>query len=149
MHSLSPHHRPLCQQNKKKPHPPQIRQTPTPSALQFYIDAASVGLHQSNSGSHSMGGFTVIILASFLLITCHAFYSSQHCVMNSFLCAAVARGRSTMAMMPSRWRSTSHPSQGKFIERWLWLSPMPLESDVKVSKVDWVVPPSIDTQLNA
>jgi hypothetical protein len=26
---------------------------------------------------------------------------------------------------------------------------MPLESDVKVSKVDWVVPPSIDTQLNA
>jgi hypothetical protein len=26
---------------------------------------------------------------------------------------------------------------------------MPLESDVKVSKVDWVVPPTIDTQLNA
>jgi hypothetical protein len=24
---------------------------------------------------------------------------------------------------------------------------MPLELDVKVSKVDWVVPPSIDTQL--
>jgi len=26
---------------------------------------------------------------------------------------------------------------------------MPLESDVKVSKVDWVVPPTIDMQLNA
>ena len=26
---------------------------------------------------------------------------------------------------------------------------MPLESDVKVSKVNWVVPPSIYTQLNA
>ena len=27
------------------------------------------------------------------------------------------------------------------------MAPTPLESDVEVSKVDWVVPPSIDTQL--
>jgi hypothetical protein len=27
------------------------------------------------------------------------------------------------------------------------LSPTPLESDFEASKVDWVVPPSIDTQL--
>jgi hypothetical protein len=27
------------------------------------------------------------------------------------------------------------------------LSPTPLELNVEVSKVDWVVPPSIDTQL--
>ena len=96
-----------------------------------------------------MGSLKVIILVLLLLITCHAFYSSQHCVMNSFFRAAVARGRSVMAMMPSRWQSTLHLLRGKFFERWPWSSPMPLESDVKVSKVDWVVPPSIDTQLNA
>jgi len=96
-----------------------------------------------------MGSLKVIILVSLLLITCHAFYSSQHCVMNSFYRAAVARGKSMMALMPSRWQSTSHPLWGKFFERWKWSSPMPLESDVKVSKVDCVVPPSIDTQLNA
>ncbi len=50
-------------------------------------------------------------------------------------------------MMPSRWRSASHPSRGKLFERRPQLSPTPLELDVEVSKVDWVVPPSIDTQL--
>ena len=91
-----------------------------------------------------MGSLKVIILVLLLLITCHAFYSSQHCVMNSFFRAAVARGRSVMAMMPSRWQSILHLLRAKVFERWPWSSPMPLESDVKVSIVDWVVPhPSI------
>jgi hypothetical protein len=37
--------------------------------------------------------------------------------------------------------------RGKLFERRPQLSPTPLESDVKDSKVEWVVPPSIDTQL--
>jgi folate/biopterin transporter len=79
-----------------------------------------------------MGGFRVTLAP--LLIACHALSSSQHRVANSFSHAAVARG------------STSHPSRGKLFERRPRSSPTPLESDVEVSKVDWVVPPSIDTQ---
>ena len=79
-----------------------------------------------------MGGFRVTLAP--LLIACHALSSSQHRVANSFSHATVARG------------STSHPSRGKLFERRPRSSPTPLESDVEVSKVDWVVPPSIDTQ---
>ena len=79
-----------------------------------------------------MGGFRVTLAP--LFIACHALLSSQQRVVNSFSRAAVATG------------STSHPSRGKLFERRPRSSPTPLESDVEVSKVDWVVPPSIDTQ---
>jgi hypothetical protein len=52
-----------------------------------------------------------------------------------------------MATTPSRWWSASHPLRGKLFERRPQLSPTPLESDVEVSKVDRLVPPSIGTQL--
>jgi len=52
-----------------------------------------------------------------------------------------------MATMPSRWRSTSHPPRSKLFKRRPRSSPTPLELDVKVSKVDWVMPPFIDMQL--
>jgi hypothetical protein len=61
--------------------------------------------------------------------------------------AAVARRRSATATTPSRWWSASHPLRGKLFERRPRLSPTPLELDVEVSKVDRLVPPSIDTQL--
>ena len=92
-----------------------------------------------------MGGFKVT--SAHFLIACHALSSSQHRVANSFSHSAVARGRSSTTT-PSTWRSTSHPSRGKLFGRRPRSSPTPLESDVEVSKVDWVPPPSIETQID-
>ena len=61
--------------------------------------------------------------------------------------ATKARRMFATVKRPSRWWSASHASRGELFERRPRLSPTPLESDVEVSKVDRLVPPSIDTQL--